>query len=49
MTKRHSVVIEKNKEKDSVIMMLKYKNMLTRKAIDINSGNMETFVLVLIL
>lgn len=43
------VVIEKNKEKDSVIMMLKYKNMVTRKAIDIDSGNMETFVLVLIL
>lgn len=30
-------------------MMLKYKNIATRKAVDIDSGNMETFVLVLIL
>lgn len=39
MTKRHPVVMEKNKGKDRVIMMLKYKNMVTRKAIDIDSGN----------
>lgn len=29
--------------------MLKYKDMVTRKDIDIDSGNMETFVLALIL
>lgn len=49
MTKRYPVVMEKNKGKERVIIMLKYKNMVTRKAIDNNSGNMETFVLVLIL
>lgn len=39
----------KHKEKERVIMMLKYENMVTRKANDIDSGDMETFVLVLIL
>ena len=47
--RRYPVVMEKNKEKGRVIMMLKCKNIVTRKAIDIDSGNMEIFVLVLIL
>lgn len=49
MTKRYPVVMGEHKEKERVIMMLKYENMVTRKANDIDSGDMETFVLVLIL
>ena len=46
MTKRHPVVIEKNKGKDSVLMILKYKNMVTRK---LTQGTWRPLFLVLIL
>lgn len=38
MTKRHPVVMEKHKENEKVIMMLKYKNIITRKTIALTQG-----------